>query len=105
MSRFEIPQNETVLRIDASGTWYVLPEQQNGLDRMLSPLGQLTVIACPHCGNPAHADFLPVESVFRVISSNWHCHGCGCLVRQYIGVYDHKLPDKNYHVPGVASAN
>jgi len=102
MTDFAIVANETVVRIRADGNYVVAPEFQDGLDRMLAPLGSLHVIRCT-CGGAAHAFGMPDEFLYTDISSMWHCHACGSTFRTMIGAWGAKLPQASYDVPGVCS--
>jgi len=87
----------------AEGMFVVAPDAQDGLDRMLHPLGSLHVIYCIECGGPSHAYMMPEEHLYREVSSLWHCHRCGKVFSVFIGAWGNKLPQKSYDVLGVKS--
>lgn len=86
----------------AEGTFVMAPEFQDGLDRMLHPLGSMHVIRC-ECGGAAHTAMMPEQFLYNTVSSIWHCHGCGATLRTYIGAWGNRLPASSYSVPGIRS--
>ena len=89
----------------ADGTYVVPEETQDGIDRMLHPLGSMHVIRCERCGGAAHAYGMPEEFLYSQVASMWHCHTCGALLRIFIGAWGSKLPARSYAVPGVRSTS
>src|SRR5438093_203840 len=92
MSSFAMTASDGIVRVEASGTRFIPLDQQDGIDRMLHPLGVLQVVRCPRCGGPAHVEFMPPEFLYRLVGSYFHCHGCGEHVRMVIAIDDNRLP-------------